>query len=322
MLVRADVPFPTPAVKLFVESLIHETLYIRKLAIGTVGAILKQLKPRHRWTKIDPPPSDNQFLQYNEGIDLYDNKVWSKTVFIDKPHVGFYNFPKPLLVYDKEQPSVFRSREELSESEKAFYDCFSKPEYLDQLLGYLSLEENKGKDKFSAKKFYFWKGLFRNFGDTFLPLLEPKLKNFVNDSQESSQRCAAEIIAGIFRGSKHWPLEKFVSLKALLEPIMEQAFNNITVETLVDWGTCSATCFENRDARRFKWILDIFLNDPLRDGGGSLTSFLQASRLYVVLGAVQQQEWKGHQVLQKLLTYLEEKHLTHSYQNVRERIGR
>lgn len=160
--------------------------------------------------------------------------------------------------------------------------------------------------------------MFRNFGSFNLDLLVPKITEFVAGVQESAHRCAAEIIAGYIRGSKHWNFQHFSQLRSHLEPILKQVFNNITNETLPDWGTCSATIFENRDARRLTWILNIYLDDPLKSGA---ESFLQASRLYILHGAVQQQEWRSLHVLQQLLTYLADNHLTHSYQNVRERIG-
>ena len=150
----------------------------------------------------------------------------------------------------------------------------------------------------------------------------PKITEFVAGSQESAHRTAAEIIAGCVRGSKHWNFADTSQMISHLQPIMGQVFNNITTETLADWGTCSATIFENRDARRLTWILKIFVDDPLKAGAEVLSSFLQASRLYLLHGAVQQQEWRSQKVLQQVLSYLEDNHLTHSYQNVRERIGR
>lgn len=41
-----------------------------------------------------------------------------------------------------------------------------------------------------------FQGLFRNFGDTFLPMFVGHLERLVKETQKSSQRCAAEIITG------------------------------------------------------------------------------------------------------------------------------
>lgn len=51
-------------------------------------------------------------------------------------------------------------------------------------------------------------GLFRNYSDAFLPVLKPHMERLANDSHESTQRCVAEIIAGLVRGSKHWSFDK------------------------------------------------------------------------------------------------------------------
>lgn len=63
---------------------------------------------------------------------------------------------------------------------------------------------------------FFFQGIFRNFGDVFLEKFKPGLERLVTDrsheKHESSQRCAMEVLAGIIRGSKHWPYEKVSSL--------------------------------------------------------------------------------------------------------------
>lgn len=53
-----------------------------------------------------------------------------------------------------------------------------------------------------------FQGLFRNFGSAFLPVFEKVLAARIADTQESNQRCALEMLAGIMRGSKHWGFAK------------------------------------------------------------------------------------------------------------------
>ena len=47
-----------------------------------------------------------------------------------------------------ELPKLDRTREELTDSEKALYDCWTKPEYVAQVFEYLALEEDKNTDKY------------------------------------------------------------------------------------------------------------------------------------------------------------------------------
>lgn len=48
-------------------------------------------------------------------------------------------------------------------------------------------------------------------------------------------------ILGLIRGSKHWPFDKVEKLWAYLTPLIRKALNNMTEETVVDWGVCFAT---------------------------------------------------------------------------------
>ncbi|XP_054158581.1 proteasome activator complex subunit 4B-like [Oppia nitens] len=339
MLIRHDLPLPDSAVDLFTKNLIHDTLYIRKISIASFGAIMRQMKrphPKHPMLASTQPIDNNQWLQTDLSLSLTTEAEFRSFVFVDKPHIGFYCFPKPLMVYDI-NPSQSELKS-MNKSEKIVFNYFSDQSFLDRLLTFLSLEENKGKDKFSSKRFQLWKGVFRQFGAQNLDLLMPRITESVNGLQESAHRCSAEIIAGCLRGSKHWSFGDLQTARTRLEPIVRQVYSNITTETLGDWGTCSATIFENRDARRMVWLLDVLMADPLGSGGvdgvvankttttttttTTVSSFLQASRLYLLHGAVQQQEWRAMKLLDQLLGYLErDNHLLHSYQNVRERIG-
>ncbi|XP_063073010.1 proteasome activator complex subunit 4B [Engraulis encrasicolus] len=151
----------------------------------------------------------------------------------------------------------------------------------------------------------------------FLPLLKPHMERLANDSHESTQRCVAEIIAGLVRGSKHWNYKKLQALWEFLIPLMRTALSRITVETYTDWGTCVATACESRDPRKLHWLLEMLMESPLSGEGGS---FVDACHLYVLQGGLAQQEWRVPELLHRLLEYLEPK-LTAVYKNVRERIG-
>lgn len=78
-------------------------------------------------------------------------------------------------------------------------------------------------------------GFFRNHGDQFLDHFKPHLERLVRDPHEASQRCAAEIITGLIRGSKHWPFAKSEALWNFLAPLLRAAFNHVSVESINDW---------------------------------------------------------------------------------------
>ena len=80
--------------------------------------------------------------------------------YVHKTHYGFYTWPEKMEVYapEEEQPSLDRSCASLSAEEKVLYNFFSNQSNVDKLIGFLSLEERKGKDKFDARRFSMFKG--------------------------------------------------------------------------------------------------------------------------------------------------------------------
>uniref|UniRef100_A0AAX7SGS9 Proteasome activator subunit 4 n=1 Tax=Astatotilapia calliptera TaxID=8154 RepID=A0AAX7SGS9_ASTCA len=331
LLLRDDHQLPPAAVLFFVKSLNHESLYVRKVAISAVAGIMKQIKRAHKKVPVSPlelckhigtvagDRTDNQWLQYNSSTLPRTQVDWDQCVFVEKTHWGYYCWPRNLMMYapQEEQPTQNLAREEMTEWEQIIFDHFSDPVFINQFIEFLSLEDRKGKDKFSPRRFCLFKGLFRNFSDDFLPLFRPHMERLVADSHESKQRCVAEIISGLIRGSKHWSFSKVESLWELLCPLLRTALSNITVETYADWGTCIATACESRDPRKLHWLFEMLMESPVNGEGGS---FVDACRLYVLQGGLAQQEWRVPELLHRLLQYLEPK-LTQVYKNVRERIG-
>uniref|UniRef100_A0A8C9XJ56 Proteasome activator subunit 4 n=1 Tax=Sander lucioperca TaxID=283035 RepID=A0A8C9XJ56_SANLU len=327
LLLRDDHELPPPAVTFFVKSLNHDSLYVRKVAISAVAGIMKQIKRPHKKVPVSPSDGvvaagdrlDNQWLQYNSSSLPRTQQDWDSCVFVEKTHWGYYCWPRKLMMYAplEEQPKQNLTREEMTEREQIIFDHFSDPVFINQFIEFLSLEDRKGKDKFSPRRFCLFKGLFRNFSDVFLPLLRPHMERLVADSHESKQRCVAEIISGLIRGCKHWSYSKVESLWEVLCPLLRTALSNITIETYADWGTCIATACESRDPRKLHWLFEMLMESPVNGEGGS---FVDACRLYVLQGGLAQQEWRVPELLHRLLQYLEPK-LTQVYKNVRERIG-
>ena len=85
----------------------------------------------------------------------------------------------------------------MSPGEQEIYKFFSNSSKVDKLIEFFSLEEHKGRDRFDARRFIMFKGLFRNHGDAFMEHFKGHLERLVEEDQESAHRCASEIIAGM-----------------------------------------------------------------------------------------------------------------------------
>ena len=162
-----------------------------------------------------------------------------------------------------------------------------------------------------------FKGLFRNFGHRLLSRFVDHLKRLVEDDNDSSQRCAAEIIAGVIRGAKHWSFSSTEdTFQNVLVPLIRSGLANVSVEAIGDWGTCFATASDSRDPNRIHWIMDVLMEEPIRSKG----SFIDSSRLYALQGGIAQQEWRVGELCHRLNEFLKP-FLTHPFKNVRDRLG-
>ncbi|XP_068082035.1 proteasome activator complex subunit 4A [Anabrus simplex] len=333
-----DLDYSERSVELFTESLISEDLFTRKTAIRSMVYILSQQKQKHTRIPIDPSVfpgddrdsgatgsfvnpgvrQDNRWLLYNSKTVPVNEEQWNEPRFVHKLHIGYYFWPRELLVYAPMnlQPELDRTSSELLPCEGPIDKFFSDPEKVKKFMYFLSLEEKKGCDKFSGLRFLMFKGLFRNHGDRYLQhFLEP-LNECTNSRLESYQRAATEVISGIVRGSKVWSYEKTVSLWKNLLPLISQGLSNIREETLVDWGICIATSAEGRDPNRNHWFLEMIINNPIRDEA----SHISCGRLYALQGALAQLQWRIPELFFRLLEFLKP-YLSHPFQNIRERVG-
>ena len=76
----------------------------------------------------------------------------------------------------------------------------------------------------------------RHFGVTIVAPMQGALAKLASTSTErASQRAAAEVTAGLIRGSKQWPPEHFGVLLSALQPLLTAAFENVTPDSLRDW---------------------------------------------------------------------------------------
>ncbi|XP_046740797.1 proteasome activator complex subunit 4-like [Diprion similis] len=335
-LVHPDHIYPAKIVRFFLSSLIHESLEERKIAIRAMLFIFKQQKRKHQKVTIDHSRFENQgkckklspgkrpdnaWLQYNYETRPLTSEQWEEPRFMHHPWVGYYTWPKEVKVYapSSQQPSLDPNVRILTDEEKEIDIFFNDPSNISKLIGYLSLEERKGKDKFDGYRFVLFEGLFRNHGDVHLKHFLPHLRRLVAEKQESSQRCAAEIVAGLIRGAKHWTFPMTEKMWEDLLPIVRTALSNLTVETVTDWGICFATAQESRDPNRQHWLLECLMEEPPL--GESEVSFVECGRLYALQGALSQQSWRVSELLNRLLVRLEDRLLANPFQNVRERLG-
>uniref|UniRef100_A0A1B0D4X7 Uncharacterized protein n=1 Tax=Phlebotomus papatasi TaxID=29031 RepID=A0A1B0D4X7_PHLPP len=332
-LVHPETKYPEIVARYVVNNLINDSLEERKIAVRTMTFIMTQQKPQHKKITVNPfsisgtePKTkllpglraDNAWLQYDIERAPKSQVDWDEPRFIHRGQ-GYFGWKPVFQLYapSAEQPNLDRSESDMNDTEVVIYKFFMDPDNVEKLVTFWSLEEKKGKDKFNRSRFFLMKSLCSSFGDAFLDSFLSHLPRLIAGKEcESNHRCAAEIMAGLMKGTKHWPYDKARKLFETLQPLIREALSHVTNETDAFWGTCFATAAEMIDPMRQFWLYEVLLENPLRES----TSFIDCSRIYCLQGPFNQHVWRMNTIAKRLLEYLRP-YFVHPFQNVRERLG-
>lgn len=326
--------FSPGVVKYFLQAMIHDVISEREVAIKViVNSLLQQ---RLNYVKIDLDLSkiiapdqkvtfgeraDNGWLQYNSKTQPKNAEEWNKTRFVDSVHIGYYAWPKKIEINapSNEQPTLDISQRNLNQVEQEIFNFFNNPQNIEKLIRYLSLEKKKGKEHFTSINYYLFKNLFKNYGDILLDNFLPHLKRLVADKQESSQRCASEIIAGIIRGSKYWPYEMVMRIAKELTPIVKISMNNLTNESIIMWSIAYAQSQHNIDPNRNCWLMECLMDEL--SSIQTDTSLVQAGKINIVQSVFRQVYWRYSEIFHRLLNFADDCIFHNPFQMLRKCLG-
>ncbi|CAJ0582017.1 unnamed protein product, partial [Mesorhabditis spiculigera] len=339
LMIRRDLEYPTPGLKLFVRLLVNDSVKTRKVAGAVVSAWLKMNKPKSFRCEylLDQEPNTGPGAKWPIRYGLrkdnremcYDEENLPKTVeeynnfrFCGKQHWGFYTWPVKLMTYGTlaQQVDVNRPESSFSEVEQYVVGLFRDPKFLDRLLELMSIEEKKvndTEDYFNTINFSLFQGLFRNYNDSLVDVFRPHLERLCKNEKEQSQKLAGEIAAGLVIGSKLWRYEKQQKLWEWLGPLLLNTMLDLKDTTVKCWGVSVATmcgCIEMRMAQPLIEILFELIKRPIDN------NFQLSSRLFIIQGGLCQWEWRALALWHRLRPFLT-KYIALGYQNVRERLG-
>jgi proteasome activator subunit 4 len=209
---------------------------------------INRAKPGYRsdnnWHLYDPKFLSN-ILEKSEQ----DNKKWENTKFLDKSYWGYYCWPSKIEINLNKRKTFTTDTNEFSEAVKPIEMRFrNDPEFVKKFIKLATIEEAKGQERFDKKKFHLFKALFRNYGSvSIINNLYDHLTMLVTDKQiqthECSHKLAAELISGLIRGSKYWPLDDLKQMWTKLKVILDLVIENISTENIKLWLICFSTSF-------------------------------------------------------------------------------
>ncbi|XP_014204670.1 proteasome activator complex subunit 4B [Copidosoma floridanum] len=333
VLLNDEVIVSAPTVRFFLNSLLHDTIHERKAALRVLTTIMKQLKKKYPKIEIENPSiseysslpgpikpgsrPDNAWLQYNRETCPTSQADWDEPRYVNKINTGYYAWPRKLKVCAPSAKQSLFDRSTYKEQDLEIIRFFEETLNVDKLIEYLSLEGKKVLEKFDDNRRIFFKSLFRNYGDSFLPHFLPHLRRLVVEKQNASQRCAAEIIAGIVQGSKHWTYDMVARMWEGLLPILRKAMSNLTGEFIVHWQACMVRICMQRDPKRLHWLLEFLLEETPKEQSVE-ASIVQYGRIMILQSAIVPIAWKSVDLLHRTLKYLESRIEQRIFRTVRD----
>lgn len=97
-----------------------------------------------------------------------------------------------------------------------------------------------------------------------VPVLKPIIEKLLSDQDQNKQRAAAELLAGLLGGSKHWPTDAQDRLWNWFTPKLDSILgSNVKTDTLTIWSSFLDYIFFNKDPRRVKPLVDWLVNRGL-----------------------------------------------------------
>lgn len=127
------------------------------------------------------------------------------------------------------------------------------PLWWDALVRQLSQEMER--DYLAADTTTLLKSLSQMLGARLVPLLQPRIEELLAQRDRHKHRAAAEMVGGLVRGSKHWPLAAHEALQTWFVRVVPRAMLECTLDSQPAWQMCVEYLFHERDPRRLHGLL-------------------------------------------------------------------
>ena len=113
------------------------------------------------------------------------------------------------------------------------------------------LSQEKSVDYLASDATTIVKSIFQIFEDAPCEFVLPILDGFIAEkTNRHKQRAAGELLGGMIRGSKHWPLVKQKLIWDWVTPLLPSIFEGVTPETETSWQMFCDYVLNSRDPRR------------------------------------------------------------------------
>ncbi|KAF9164493.1 hypothetical protein DFQ26_001384 [Actinomortierella ambigua] len=301
---------------------------LRSFAGGDVYSLIvrKSSNPLRRTVTLpETLPDDFTWEYLKKSVTEIDYAHPESSLLDDSVATGWLVWPKTFKAYlpradDFEFPAI----EADSQGAYAILDStFGQQAFWESLLGFMSQEPARGEahDVFSSEHARLFKSIFGLWEDQFLfdlvaPIVEKKLCQQSDD--KNCQRAAAEFMAGLIRGSKHWRKASLDKMWGWAIPVLKRTLHSCTPDALGYWERFVHYACAQRDPRRVLPLITLIFGTPLDIE--STAAFSEAKNLFFTNAVRVRCSWRISSLTPSLRETLLGQ-VAHPYKQVREILG-
>ncbi|KAA1468528.1 hypothetical protein DENSPDRAFT_833844 [Dentipellis sp. KUC8613] len=296
-LLRRDAAPSAGLAKLFIEHTISPHLTLRHVAqkgiiklAGFVRSRTFAASSQELWFEEGKNPLSRQ-VAISSNSDFFaiarrpiEGAGAEQAVFIDKPMSGFFTWatstkgsaPAPAgnvpFVWDVAcQPALDVIRA-----------VISRDDYFSSLLTLWGQESGKTTNtpELRSANVTFIKAIAKIYQGAEVERILSETDPLLWDADRFKQRAGAEVIAGLTRGSKHWPKQLSERLWSWFCERLDRIFLQIKPDTLGFWDSVINAQLASRDPRRHPGLVSWILNLPLDLQGDSAFATTKALTMF------------------------------------------
>ncbi|KAL1709113.1 hypothetical protein EV121DRAFT_267575 [Schizophyllum commune] len=291
-LIRRDVPTAPELAAFFARETLSPQPTIRTVAqrqMRTYCASREAL-----WMEDVRNPLTTQIPVKDPKVLLRDLQVpleqfSENSYFVDKLDTGFLLWTPTVKAYKPIlDPKYIPQWEETSQPcLQAIRDVVTAKDYLSKLAALWSQESSRTNvlTEFRSDNFSYIRSIAKvlqhAFLDNFFDVVDP----LITDADKFKQRAGAEMLSGLLRGSKNWPLPITNRIWDWVLARMDKIFAQIKPDTVITWETLISfqlsDCDPRRHGRLIQWILDL----PLEFNGDSAFQMSKSLSMFGILVA-------------------------------------
>ena len=264
-LVRKDKPLEEEPAKYLAEQVISENPKMRRYAQAAMTKVLYFLKlrtlsqsdkdlllgqttnPLKHKVKLPDPVTPEWTESYIKG---FVEPMQPDTKLRDKSSQGWLVWGEEEEYYDPapEGKDLFVWDPASQPALSAVWSIVSQPSWWESFFRHLSQE--KDRNYLSSETLNLVKSLFAIFGVKLLDFVQPFVSSYISEKNRHKHRAAAEMISGLYRGSKHWPSTDQDLLWTWLGSLLPSIFRECTPDSQPAWQMCVEYMLQHRDPRR------------------------------------------------------------------------